>query len=70
MIIVTYIDKRTGAEDIEKFPRTPNSGTKQQIAFRGLQKLYGKKWRLKYQLLNVADDDPSKEGDEIEETDE
>lgn len=70
MIIVTYIDKRTGDEEIVKFARTPK-GTKGSIANNGMRRLFGKKWKLRYVIANVTDDDPPKEDDEaLEENDE
>lgn len=66
MILVTYIDKRSGDEDIVQFARTPNSA-KGEIAKRGMRRLFGKKWKLRYIIGNIADDDP-KEEDEATQT--
>ena len=63
MILVTYIDKQSGDEEIVKFARTPNS-TKGEIAKHGMRRLFGKKWKLRYIIGNITDEDPKEDNEE------
>lgn len=62
MIVVTYIDKTSGDEDIVKFAKRKGMA-RTEIAHRGMRRLFGRKWKMRYQLLNVTDED-AKEEDE------
>lgn len=68
MILVTYIDKSGGDEDILKFAKRKGL-TRTEVAHRGMRRLFGKKWKLRYQILNVTDEDAKEDNEEIEDTD-
>lgn len=53
MILVTYMDLRTGEMDSDQFKSSAQMGIGQS-AQRGMSHLYGKNWRRKYRILNVS----------------
>ena len=60
MIIVTYIDNTDGEENTVKLAKRSGM-TRTGIAHRGMRKLFGKRWRMRYQILNVTDESASEE---------
>lgn len=71
MILVTYMDLRTGEMDSDQFKSWAQVGIGQS-AQRGMRNMFGKKWRNKYRILNVApldaDGNPKEEVNDESET--